>query len=164
MAAFTVTLYARKWGKGNRSRKAWGVRYRLNGKYRSEVVGSKELAEAKQQQLYKDHEARLLGMPEGKTFADLAPLFLDHKRRQERHMEAIENRTRNLAKQFDGVALEDITAESIDGYISKREGEGVKNATINRELAVLRNMLRLAVRKWRWLRQEPYFEMLPEGP
>ncbi len=77
-------------------------------------------------------------------------------------MEAIELRVRNLAKQFDGVPLEDITAESIDGYISKRKAEGVKNATINRDLAVLRHLLRLAVRKWRWLRQEPYFELLPE--
>ena len=103
-------------------------------------------------------------MPEGKTFADLSSLFLDHKRNQERHMDAIDLRTRNLGKHFAEVRLEDITAESIDGYISKRKAEGVKNATINRELAVLRHMLRLAVRKWRWLRQEPYFELLREGP
>ena len=161
---FKATVYPRRWTTNGKEHEAWGVRYRLNGKYRSEIIGPKKThAEARARQLYKDHEERVLGVAEGKTFADLSPLFVDHKRRQERHMEAIELRVRNLAKQFDGVPLEDITAESIDRYISKREGEGVKNATINRELAVLRHMLRLAVRKWKWLRQEPFFEMLPEG-
>jgi len=162
---FKATVYSRKWTTNGKEHEAWGVRYRLNGKYKSEIIGPKKThAEAKARQLYKDHEERVLGVAEGRRFADLSSLFLDHKRRQERHMEAIELRVRNLAKQFDGVPLEDITAESIDSYISKREADGVSNATINRELAVLRNMLRLAVRKWRWLRQEPYFELLRETP
>ncbi len=162
---FKATVYSRKWTTNGKEHEAWGVRYRLNGKYKSEIIGPKKThAEAKARQLYKDHEERVLGMPEGKTFADLSSLFLDHKRNQERHMDAIDLRTRNLGKHFAEVRLEDITAESIDGYISKRKAEGVKNATINRELAVLRHMLRLAVRKWRWLRQEPYFELLREGP
>ena len=37
------------------------------------------------------------------------------------------------------------------------------NATVNRDLAVLRHALKLAVRKWRWLRQEPFIELLPES-
>jgi integrase len=72
---------------------------------------------------------------------------------------------RCLVPHFGRMALEEIDAEAIDGYIKKRKAEGVENATVNRDLGVLRHMLRKAVRKWKWLRQEPYFEMLPEnGP
>ncbi len=161
---FTVKLYSREWNTNGKKKKAWGVRYRLGGKYISRIVGdTRGEAENEVDRLRQDHNRRVLGVAEGKTFADLAPLFLAYKETQERHMEAIELRVRNLGKRFAQMLLEDITAEAIDGYISKRRTEGVSNATINRELAVLRHMLRLAVRKWRWLRQEPFFEMLPEG-
>jgi len=160
---FKVTVYSRKWTTNGKEQEAWGVRYRLNGKYRSEIIGPKKThAEAKARQLYRDHEERVLGVSEGKMFADLVRVFLSTKEKQGRHMEAIELRVRNLAKQFDGVPLEDITAEAVDLYQDKRRAEGVSDATINREVAVLRHMLRLAVRKWRWLRQDPFFEMLPE--
>lgn len=36
------------------------------------------------------------------------------------------------------------------------------NASVNRDLAVLRNMLRLA-RRWKWIRQRPEFDLLPES-
>lgn len=81
-------------------------------------------------------------------------------------------------------SLSQIDAEAIDGYVSVRRAAYLKKpcrkhkagercpkcdqridpATINRDLAVLRHMLRLAVRKWRWLDREPYIEMLPENP
>jgi integrase len=172
---FTVKLYSREWKTNGKKKKAWGVRYHKGGQYVSQIVGdTREVAQDFADRLRQDYNRRVLGVAEGKTFADLAPLFLTHKETQERHLEAIQLRVRNLEKYFREMVLEDITAEAIDGYISKRKAEAaplrrgngsgkVKNATINRDLAVLRHMLRLAVRKWRWLRQEPYFEMLPEG-
>lgn len=171
---FTVKLYSREWKTNGKKKKAWGVRYHKGGQYVSQIVGdTREVAQDFADRLRQDHNRRVLGVAEGKTFADLALLFLTHKETQERHMEAIQLRVRNLEKYFGQMVLEDITAEAIDGYISKRKAEAaplrrgngsgkVKNATINRDLAVLRHMLRLAVRKWRWLRQEPYFEMLKE--
>ena len=163
MAEFTVKLYERKWATNGEQRVAWGVRYRLNGKYKSEIVGDLKLAKAKERQLHEDHKKRLLGVGEDKTFSDLVGPFLEDKRNYGRHMEAIELRVRNLKKQFADVALEEITAEAISKYIGKRKADGVKGATINRELAVLRNMLHMAL-EWEWLRRVRVIKMLPEGP
>ena len=67
-----------------------------------------------------------------------------------RAMEPIRIRVeRNLLPVFGALPLEDdIDAERIDDYIQQRKADGVVNATINRDIAVLRHMLRLAVRKW----------------
>jgi len=92
MAEFTVKLYERKWTTNGEQRVAWGVRYRLNGKYKSEIVGDLKLAKAKERQLHEDHKKRLLGVGEDKTFSDLVGPFLEDKRNYGRHMEAIELR------------------------------------------------------------------------
>lgn len=44
--------------------------------------------------------------------------------------------------------LSSITTGTISEYIAKRRGAGVANATVNRELAVLRAVLRRAERRW----------------
>jgi len=163
MAEFTVKLYERKWTTNGQQRVAWGVRYRLNGKYKSEVVGDLKLAKARERQLHEDHKNRLLGVGEEKTFSDLEGPFLQDKRDHKRDMDTVELRVRNLKKQFADVPLEEITAEAISTYIGKRKAEGVDGATVNRELAVLRNMLRMA-HEWDWLRRVRRIKMLPEGP
>ncbi len=165
---FKGSVYCRRWTHDGKKRKAWGIRYSVNGGkvIRQIVADTKEGAQAELDKKREDYQRRMLGVSEGKTLKDLAPLFLAHKENQGRAMEPITVRVeKNLLPHFGGKPLEEIDAEAIDGYIQKRKAEGVENATINRDLAVLRHMLRLAVRKWRWLRQEPYIEMLPEnGP
>ena len=51
----------------------------------------------------------------------------------------------NLVPYFGTLPLEEIDAEAIDGYVQTRKAGGVTNATCNRDVAVLRHMLRLAV-------------------
>jgi len=182
---FKGSVYCRKWvhelkdENGNpkldkhgqpktENRRAWGIRYSVNGgKVTREIVAeTKDGAQAELDKKREDYQRRMLGVSEGKTLKDLAPLFLAHKTNQGRAMEPITVRVKsNLLPFFGALALEDIDAETIDSYIQQRKATGVDNATINRDVAMLRHMLRLAVRKWRWLRQEPYIEMLPEnGP
>ena len=165
---FRGVVYVRRWIYQGKKRKAWAIDYRVDGgkRIRKTVADTREGAQAELDRLRDDHLHRRLGVAEGKTLADLAPPFLAHKESQGRAVELIRLRVeRNLLRHFGRMALEEIGAEAIDGYIKKRKEEGVENATVNRDLAVLRHMLRLAVRKWKWLRQEPYIEMLPEnGP
>jgi len=163
---FKGSVYCRRWKHEEKKHRAWGIRYNVNGGtiIRKIVADTKEGAEAELDRLKEDHKNRLLGVSEGKTLQDLAPLFLAHKENQGRAMEPIRVRVEtNLAPYFGTLALDEIDAEAIDGYIQARKRGGVVGATINRDLGVLRHMLRMAVRKWRWLRQEPYIEMLPEG-
>jgi integrase len=182
---FKGSVYCRKWvhelkdENGNpkldkhgqpktENRRAWGIRYSVNGgKVTREIVAeTKDGAQAELDKKREDYQRRMLGVSEGKTLKDLAPLFLAHKTNQGRAMEPITVRVKsNLLPFFGALALEDIDGEAIDGYTRQRKAGGVENSTVNRDLAVLRHMLRLAVRKWRWLRQEPYLELLPEnGP
>lgn len=163
---FKGGVYKRTWIYQGKKRRAWAVRYSVNGgpPVRKIVADTREGADAELDRLKEDYRRRLLGVAEGKTLADLAPLFLAHKESQGRAMEPIRIRVeRLLIPYFGRMALEEIGAEALDGYIKGRREEGVESATVNRDLGVLRHMLRLAVRKWKWLRQEPYFEMLPEG-
>jgi integrase len=165
---FKGSVYSRKWIYNGKKHKAWGIRYSANGGAvkRAIVADTKEGAQAELDKKRDDYQRRLLGTSEGKTLADLAPVFLAHKANQGRAMEPIRIRVENnLVPYFGKLALEEIDAEAIDEYIQTRKADSVMNATINRDLAVLRHMLRMAVRKWRWLRQEPYIELLPEsGP
>ena len=49
----------------------------------------------------------------------------------------------HLKKVFTGMRVKAITTERLEGYVTRRKGEGVSNATINRELDCLRRMLKL---------------------
>lgn len=61
----------------------------------------------------------------------------------------------SLRRWFGGRRLDEITTARIEQYKLKRLEEGRSNATVNRDLACLRRMLRLAVR-WRKLALTPF--------
>jgi integrase len=69
----------------------------------------------------------------------------------------------HLNKFFTGYRALNINTDNIRRYINLRQSEGAANGTINRELALLRRMFRLAVQD-RKLRDVPYFPMLKESP
>ncbi len=162
MAGFKGSVYCRRWVYEGKRRKAWGIRYSVDGQViRKIVADTQEGAKAELEQLKEDHKHRRLGLVEGKTLRDLAGPFLEHKRAQERDMVTLEARLKNLLAHFGNTPLEAVE-EGIDGYVLSRREAGVSNATINREIAVLRHMLRLGVRKFRLLRHEPYIESLQE--
>ncbi len=71
---------------------------------------------------------------------------------------------KRLREGFAGKRADEITTDHVNDYAESRQGQGVANATINRELAFLRLAFNLA-RKAGKLKPEmvPYFEMLPEN-
>ncbi len=160
---FKGSVYCRRWTYQGKKRKAWGIRYSVNGTVKREIVSdTKESAQAELDRKREDYQMRLLGVAEGKTLTNLAEPFRAHKRAQERDMGTIEARLKNLLAYFGDIALERIE-EGIDGYVLVRRQAGVVNATINREIATLNHMLHLARRKFKMLRVEPYIERLEEG-
>ncbi|MBM3727495.1 MAG: hypothetical protein FJW40_18995 [Acidobacteria bacterium] len=60
-----------------------------------------------------------------------------------------------------GSSLETITAEKIAGFVAKRREAGLKISSINRQLEVLRRMLKLAMEWGKVDRALPKVEMLP---
>jgi integrase len=70
---------------------------------------------------------------------------------------------RNLLRILGRPRLCDLASDQIDRFVQERQSEGVRPATINRDLAVLRRMLKLA-QKRRYLVRNPFdqVEMLNE--
>jgi integrase len=71
-------------------------------------------------------------------------------------------RLRWLHRHLGKLHLDEITPDILDRVIDAKQAEGVKNATVNRYLALIRAILRRAARKWRWLNAAPEIEMLAE--
>jgi integrase len=88
------------------------------------------------------------------TFEDYSRTYLESKKHpntQRQYRSSINN----LLPHFGKWRLSDITAEAIEDYKLARLAEGIRTATINRDLAVLRNMLRIAERK-RLIGESPF--------
>jgi integrase len=70
---------------------------------------------------------------------------------------------KHLQIPFATMPVASVTTEHVGDYIAKRLGEKAKNATINRELAALKRMYKLAIKTGRLkLGEQPYFSMLKE--
>jgi integrase len=79
--------------------------------------------------------------------------LLDLKIRWKKHLEA----------NFTAMSVTAVTTEQISAYIAKRLQEMAANATINRELAALKRMYKLAIKTGRLkFGEQPYFPMLKE--
>jgi sulfur relay (sulfurtransferase) DsrC/TusE family protein len=67
-----------------------------------------------------------------------------------------------LDKYLNGYALCEITRDIVDNISSSKLQEGVKPATVNRLLELIRSILRKAEREWDWLDRAPTIRMLKE--
>lgn len=67
-----------------------------------------------------------------------------------------------LDKYLRDLLLSEIDSDLIDDLTDARLNEGVSNATVNRMLACLRAILRLAKYKWKWIDEIPEVPLLPE--
>ncbi len=61
-----------------------------------------------------------------------------------------------------GKQLDTISRALVDRITDAKLGEGVRNATVNRVLEVLRAILRKCVNEWEWLDRAPQIRMLKE--
>ena len=92
-----------------------------------------------------------------KTFKDLMKKFMDE------HAPTVSDSMQDsygcslkpLSLFFGNLNLTSITSDKISDYKVKRRHEGVKPATINRELAMLSKALNCAIQDWRWLKEAP---------
>jgi integrase len=97
------------------------------------------------------------------TFSEaIQDLVNDHKM-NERDCSKLEGRIKNhLAPAFERRRMADITTSDLTAYAVKRHGEQASNATINRELALLRRAYNLAKRAGKLL-HAPHVPMLQES-
>jgi integrase len=98
-----------------------------------------------------------------KKFKDLAEWFLTHPDKQaKKTLEKDHERFQKHLKPYFGEAKpNDINSSMVDDYKVRRQKQFAANATINRELALLRSMFRFAFNKEKMSRVPP-IHLLPE--
>jgi len=69
---------------------------------------------------------------------------------------------KNLCSFFGDIPILEITPSLINDYKVKRRKDGVGAASINRELAVLKNAFNKALKEWGWVKENPVTMILME--
>ena len=91
-------------------------------------------------------------------------VFLPFSKREKKSWIADEYRIVHLKNHFGPhTELTDITPEAVENYKEIRTQEGVKNATVNRELALLRSIINKADKLGKFFGKNPVSELLPEN-
>ena len=163
-------LYRPKLRGGGHSR-IWWCKYYVNGRPIREstgIAGDTETAPAEARRFLKAREGAVAtGQPVlprvdriryDEIAADLRRYYQTTGKRK---MKEAETRLRWLDKFFAGYRVAAISPSTIRVFVESRQKGTAANATINRELATLRRMLRLAYKEGKLLRL-PVFEMLKE--
>jgi Phage integrase SAM-like domain len=143
---------------------AYWVYVKLKGKQAWERIGSLTIARERERSFRKEiEEKRYLAKHE--TLIDFYnDVFLPYSKREKRSSTADEYHFVHVVKHFGAdTRLTDITPEAVENYKEIRTQEGRKNATVNRELALLRSIINKADKMGRFIGKNPVSKLLPEN-
>jgi integrase len=156
----------RKTGELRRSA-VWWIQYSFRGRVHRESSGSVHRADAVKllrRRLEEMGRGRLVGPTVERTsLADLIAMLLnDYRVNGRRSLDRMEDASNHLTSFFRDARAVDITPDRVTAYVAFRQREEAANATINRELAALKRMFRLA-EKAEKVDRRPYIAMLAEN-
>jgi integrase len=144
----------------------WILFYDADGKRHREKCGRKSIAIARYQQRKTEIREGRFFPRSTVTVEDLKELLFDNYRMNNQNLEPVENSWKRLKSKFAEMRAESVTTKDIENYIRDRQAESYANASINRDLAMLRRMYSLATRSTpRKVRSIPAFpQRLKEAP
>jgi len=93
-------------------------------------------------------------LPE-RSFEQMMEKFLDEHASKKTSYRTFAGHVENMTTFFGNCSLFQITPRLINEYKNKRHSDGVKSATINRELATLKKAFNLALKEWEWIESNP---------
>ncbi|TQK13038.1 MULTISPECIES: site-specific integrase [unclassified Herbaspirillum] len=96
-----------------------------------------------------------------KTWDDAVNKWLEDKA-DKRSLKSDQSNIRWLNRFLSGIPLRDIDREVVASLRTKKIASGASNATVNRMLALLRAILRMAVIEWEWMPAAPHVRLLRE--
>lgn len=105
----------------------------VEGKYFEKIAGERKSFKDMMDKFVKEHAPKVSGKTQISYSASLKHLLLF----------------------FGNFNLSEITPKKINEYKLLRYSEGVKPATINRELAMLSKAFNLSVKQWEWVKENP---------
>jgi integrase len=145
-------------------RNTWWIKIGHNGRKIQQSTGTSDKVAA--QRLHDKIKAdlwktnRLEEKPE-KTWMEAVMRWLaesEHKR----SLSDDKAHLRWVSPYLKGYLVSEITRNAIDKIAAKKTLEGVKPATVNRMLEIIRAILRKAEREWEWIDKAPVIRMLKE--
>jgi integrase len=156
----------RRWGQGwvYRRGRTWWIQYSFRGKVtrRSSESENRRVAVDMLNDTLEKLRKGLSPDVRKTTFPDLETMLKNnYKANDRRSLDRVERALHHLHGKFGTWRAVDITTDHIEAYATERREAGAANATINRELAALKKMCRLAVRAGK-LHHVPYVPMLQE--
>jgi len=140
-----------------------GVRYRgsigrVTKGIAREVAEKKRIEALEGKLVERPVKAPLFGHynPEKKEFTDAAGKYLDYYRANHKphSVHRILSSLGLLSRVFSNKRLDEIKPFQIEQYKQERKGKNKADATVNRELACLKNLFNMAIR-WGWVRENP---------
>jgi site-specific recombinase XerD len=149
-----------------RSGGVWWTCIRHNGKkiQKSLETADKKLAQSIEAKIKVEiAEGKFFDKPVGqnKTFRDMMEKFMqEHSPKVSKGMQRnFRSYLKNLMPFFGDIRLTQVTSRTISGYKAKRYSDGLKPASINRELSMLSKAFNLAIREWEWLEENPVLKV-----
>jgi integrase len=138
----------------------WWISFMYQGQQvrRSTGTTDKRLAEAILGQVkVQIIEGRFFEKPEAqqRTLTELLDRYLSEHAARRANARRELTSVKNLKAFFGTPTLEQVTPRRIVAYKNQRYADGVKPATINRELATLKKAFNLARREWEWCDDNP---------
>jgi integrase len=102
-------------------------------------------------------EGRFFEKPEAqhRTFTELLERYTNEHAARRANYRRERTSVKNLKAFFGNPTLDQVTPKRIVAYKNQRYIDGVKPATINRELATLKKAFNLARREWEWCNDNP---------
>jgi integrase len=92
---------------------------------------------------------------QSRTFAEMMDRYEKEHVVKKASQRTYKGYIKNMRPFFGQLTLAEVTPNRIVQYKAKRYAEGVKPATINRELAIMKNAFNIAIREWEWCRENP---------
>lgn len=145
----------------------WHINKVIKGKRLYESTGTSDLEEAERYLAQRITEFRgqlIYGERKSYTFIEAATKYLKEVEKKSLDRDAV---TLKAAVPFIGdLPLEKIHMGTLEPFIAARKKSGIKNGTINRDLAIISRVLNLAARLWRdefgnsWLLEPPLIQLL----
>ncbi len=147
----------------------WHIDKQINGRRVCQSTGTDQLEEAERflARLMEDtRQATVYGVRPKRTFDDAAAKFV----RENQHKRSLKDdigRLKNLMPWIGEVTLDKVHMGTLQPWVDHRREQGVKAATINHGLKVVRRILNLAATEWMeehgltWIDHAPKIRLLP---
>jgi integrase len=92
---------------------------------------------------------------EEKTFKEMMEKYLDEYASKKVSEKSFRGYSKKPISYLGDYTLSEITPKTINEYKVKRRNEGIRPATLNRELATMKRAFNLAIREWEWVKENP---------